>query len=575
MNVALNVSCYLDLRAESCYEQSLFTKRRIFMTRNVARILILLRKWRRGLSGFDVFKVWFFAVVIGVAAAYGVIGFRFVINQVSGIAFGESETMVVSGAASLRVWRAWAAPVIGGFAVSGLLYLAHRYGWLAKGRAEGVADVIEARAVAGGRVSTRAGLASAAVAAVSIGAGASAGREGPAAHLGATIASLLDRHMGFDAKQRRTLLGCGAAAAVSASFNAPVAGVLFALEVVLGNYALSVFGPIAAASVAAAVVARIHLGDFPAFNPPDYGAAAAIDVPLAALLGVVCGLMASLFLLSTEQMTVRLREFAQERGFSYLLLPPIGGVLVGLIGAFYPEVFGVGYEAVANALNGEYTVVMLIVLVAAKLAATAITLSCRFGGGVFAPGLVMGAFAGAAFGAGLGAVLPEATASPVYYAMIGMGAAGGAIMGAPISTTLIVFEMTGEYGITISLMVAAAIATLIVQWLCGQSFFHWQLSRRGYDLSEGPQGVILQTIRVRDVMDAMPAGAPLSEEAPRLDAGASLGAALAALTETSESGLPVVDESQDRAAIIGYLTRIKALASYNKALIDQHVEHHT
>ena len=545
------------------------------MARNVARILILLRKMRRRAAALDVLKVWFFAIVIGVAAAYGVIAFRFAINQVSEIAFGESETMVVSGAASLSFWRAWAAPVIGGFAVSGLLYLAHRYGWLAKGRSEGVADVIEARAVAGGRVSSRAGLASAAVAAVSIGAGASAGREGPAVHLGATIASVLDRHMGFDAKQRRALLGCGAAAAVSASFNAPVAGVLFALEVILGNYALSVFGPIAAASVAAAVIARIHLGDFPAFSPPEYGAIAAIDVPLAALLGVICGLMASFFLLSTEQLTVRVRELAQAKGFSYLFLPPIGGVIVGFIGAFYPEVFGVGYEAVTNALNGKYTIFMLVVLVIAKTVATAVTLSCRFGGGVFAPGLVIGAFAGAVFGAALGIVFPEATASPVYYAMIGMGAAGGAIMGAPISTTLIVFEMTGEYGITISLMVAVAIATLIVQWLCGQSFFHWQLSRRGYDLSEGPQGVILQTIRVRDVMDEMPAGAPLSEDAPRLDTGASLGAALAALTEAHEAGLPVVDGDQDNAEIVGYLTRVKALAAYNKALIDQHVEHHT
>ena len=544
------------------------------MARNVARILIFLRKLRKRTKRFDVFRVWFFAVLIGIAAAYGVIAFRYAIDAVSQIAFGESETMVVSGAASLSFARAWAAPVIGGLVVSGLLYAAHRFQWLANARTEGIADVIEARAVADGRISSRAGLASAAIAAVSIGAGGSAGREGPAVHLGAAIASILDRHMGFSAKQRRTLLGCGAAAAVSASFNAPVAGVLFALEVILGNYALSVFGPIAAASVAAAIVTRIHLGDFPAFAPPDYGAAAAIDVPLAALLGVLCGLIASGFLLATEQMTVRVREFAQKRRVSYLLLPPIGGVLVGLIGAFFPEVFGVGYEAVTNALNGEYTILMLIVLVVAKSAATAVTLSCRFGGGVFAPGLVIGAFAGAAFGAGLSQFFPDAAASPVYYAMIGMGAAGGAILGAPISTTLIVFEMTGDYGITISLMVAVAIATLMVQWLCGKSFFHWQLSRRGYDLSEGPHGVILQTIRVREVMEKMPAGAPLSADAVRLLSKDSLGEALARLNEVTEHGLPVVDADAPE-AIVGYLSRVKALAAYNRALIEQNIEHHT
>ncbi|MHA7871897.1 MAG: chloride channel protein, partial [Hyphococcus sp.] len=406
------------------------------------------------------------------------------------------------------------------------------------------------------------------------GSGASAGREGPAVHLGASIASIIDRHMGFTAKQRRALLGCGAAAAVSASFNAPVAGVLFALEVVLGNYALSVFGPIAAASVAAAVVTRIHLGDFPAFAPPDYGAAAAIDVPLAALLGVLCGLIASAFLFSSSRLTEGVREVAQRYGVSYLLLPPLGGAAVGLIGAFFPEVFGVGYEAVTNALSGEYTILLLIALVAAKLAATAITVSCRFGGGVFSPGLVIGAFAGAAFGAGLGELFPDATASPVYYAMIGMGAVGGAILGAPISTTLVIFEMTGEYGITISLMVAVAIATLITQWLNGGSFFQWQLSRRGYDLSEGPQGVILKTIRVRDVMETMPPGAPLSKEVARLVAAESLGEALARLNEAEEHGLPVVAATGED-DVIGYLSRVKALAAYNKALIEDNIEHHT
>jgi len=409
---------------------------------------------------------------------------------------------------------------------------------------------------------------------VSLGAGASAGREGPAAHLGATIASALDRYFGLSAKHRRTLLGCGAAAAVAASFNAPIAGVLFALEVILGNYALSVFGPIAAASVTSAIVTRIYFGDFPAFAPPDYGVAAAIDIPLAALLGILCGLIAAGFLLAVRLVTERTRALAQTYGLSYLLLPPLGGVIIGLIGAFYPEVFGVGYEAVTNALNGEYAITLLIVLVLAKCAATVVTLSCRFGGGVFSPGLVIGAFAGAAFGAALAQYFPGATASPVYYAMVGMGAVSGAILGAPISTTLIVFELTGEYGITISLMVAVALATLMVQSICGRSYFHWQLSRRGYDLSEGPQGVILQTIRVRDAMEKMPPGAPLSEEAGRLEHRQSLGEALAILTEADEDGLPVVDPDEaDK--VIGYLSRVKALAVYNKALIEDNIEHHT
>ena len=544
------------------------------MTRKVARILIFLRKMRRRAGKYDVLRVWLFAVMIGIAVAYAVILFRGAIDFVSTIAFGATEAGVVSGAEKLDFFRAWAAPIIGGVVVAAMLYCSDRFKWLGQGRAQGIADVIEARAVGAGRVSLRAGLAAAAVSAVSLGSGASAGREGPAVHLGATIASFLDRHMGFTAKQRRALLGCGAAAAVSASFNAPIAGVLFALEVIMGNYALSVFGPIAAASVASAIVTRIHLGDFPAFAPPAYGAVHTVDVPLAALLGVLCGLIASGFLLATENLTEKMRERADRIGISYLFLPPLGGLIVGLIGAFFPEIFGVGYEAVTKALAGEYTILALATLVLAKMVATAVTLSCRFGGGVFSPGIVIGAFAGAAYGAMLGHLLPDATASPVYYAMIGMGAAAGAILGAPISTTLIVFELTGEYGITISLMVAVAIATLITQWLCGKSFFHWQLSRRGYDLSEGPHGVLLQTIRVRDVMEKMPPGAPLSKEAPRLIESNSLGEALALLTDTEEYGLPVVD-AREKDNVIGYLSRVKALAAYNKALVEQHVEHHT
>ena len=543
------------------------------MRRLAARWRLARLYLRRAKDEAAAARLWLFAVIIGAAGAYGVIGLRAAIDAVSILAFGGGEEMLASAAGSLGVGRAWAAPVIGGVVVSMLMYLAMRYDWLPEGRGQGVADVIEARAVRDGRVSLRAGVAAAAISIVSIGGGASAGREGPAVHLGATIASFLDRYFGFSAKDRRTLLGCGAAAAVAASFNAPIAGVLFALEVVMGSYALSVFGPIAAASVTASIVIRTHLGNFPAFAAPDYGVVGNLDVPMAALLGLITGAFAIALLLSMERMTDVVRERARMHGFPVFLLPPLGGAIVGLMGAFRPEVFGVGYEAVTNALAGEYTMAVLASLVVMKIAATAVTLSFRFGGGVFSPSLVIGAFIGAAFGAAASQYAPFETAGPGFYAMIGMGAASGAIMGAPISTTLIVFELTGDYAMTISLMVAVGVATLITQSVAGKSFFHWQLSRRGYDLSEGPQGVILQTIRVRDVMEKMPAGAPLAADAKRLKAGQSLGEALALLAEQETPGLPVVAPGEE-SAVVGYLSRVKALASYNRALIDAHVEHH-
>lgn len=518
-------------------------------------------------------RLWLFATIIAAATAYAVIAFRAAINAISTIAFGADEAAIASGAATMDIARTWAVPVVGGVVVSAILYVADRLGWLKDGRGQGIAEVIESRAVGDGRISLRAGFAAAIVSAISLGAGGSAGREGPAVHLGATIASFIDRHFGLSLKDRRTLLGCGAAAAVAASFNAPIAGVLFALEVVMGSYALSVFGPIAAASVTAAIITRLQLGDFPAFIAPPTGGVHAIDALLSAALGLVCGVVAVAFLKSLQTTTDKVREWADGFGISYVFLPPFGGVIIGLIGAFYPEVFGVGYEAVTRTLAGEYTLKFLVILLVLKTAATAVTLSCRFGGGVFSPGLMIGALAGAAFGVIVNMIAPEATASPAFYSMIGMGAACGAIMGAPISTTLIVFELTGDYGMTISLMVAVALATLLTQALAGKSYFHWQLSRRGYDLSDGPQGVILQTIRVADVMEKMPPDAPIEEGAPRLFAAASLGDALAELDRLDESGLPVVDE-ESGSAIVGYLSRIRALKAYNRALVESHVDYH-
>ena len=532
-----------------------------------------LRVLRARAQGLSTLQVWLFALIIGLSVGYVVIGFRLAIDWVSLIAFGATEETLATGASSLSFLRAWIAPVIGGLLVSTILYFADKSNWLKDGRSQGVADVIEARAAGDGIISWRAGLASALVSTVSLGSGGSAGREGPAVHLGATVAAWLDRHFGFSLHDRRTLLGCGAAAAVATSFNAPIAGVLFALEVVLGNYALSVFGPIALASVSAALVGQFHFGDTPAFGAPNYGLASTIDVALSAGLGLLCGIAAIIFLLSTEFLTLKVREIATNRNISYLLLPPIAGIFVGMIGAIQPEIFGVGYEAISRALEGNYTLSALLLILVLKFIATAITVSCRFGGGVFSPGLFVGVFVGAAYGLVITDVIDASSAGAGYYAMVGMGAAAGAIIGAPISTTLIAFEVTGDYRMAISLLVAVSIATLLTQWICGRSFFHWQLSRRGYDLSEGPQGVILQTIRVRDVMQKMPEQAPLDSDAPRLESLQSLGGALATLEEKNEPGLPVVRADAPDIPI-GYLTRVRALAAYNRALIDSHIEHH-
>ncbi|GGC96572.1 chloride channel protein [Aquisalinus flavus] len=538
------------------------------------RLLLWLRHARQRAYQLANYKVWILSALIGVVVGYGVIGFSLAIDWMSALSYGEGRIAMASGIRDLNPARAWIVPVVGGVAVGALLYIAKQLKWLPEVKFQGVAEVIEARAGPPGHVSFRAGMVNTAAAVVALGSGASAGREGPAVLLGGAISTAMSERWGLSGKDARTLLGCGAAAAVAASFNAPIAGMLFALEVILGNYALSVFGPVALSSITAAVIARIHLTDVRAFVIPLYGDSGPWDIPFSAALGIVCGLVAFCFLLLTSSLQLWVRRQVVRFKVEQALLPPIAGMLMGTIALFYPEVLGVGYEATTEAIQGSYTLAMLTILLIVKLGATAVCLSCRFGTGVFSGGIFFGAISGAAFGAVLGIFIPGLSADPTFYAMVGMGAVSGAILGAPISTTLIVFELTGDYQMTVALMIAVGIATLISQTFFGSSWFHWQLGQRGYDLSEGPQGMILQTIRVRDVMRSMPEdSSPLEEGVARLRPDHSLGEALARMRDHDRDGMPVTD-IDDRSKVIGYITQVRALAVYNRALIESNIEHH-
>lgn len=228
------------------------------------------------------------ALLIGVLAAYAVIGFRTLIGLCQ-LVFYESaaEESFISVIDSLPPWRVLLAPAIGGLLVGLFVH------WFLPGRRNhGVADIMEACALRGGRMDAKAGVGAAIAAAASIGMGASVGREGPAVHLGASLSAWVAERLQLNRNLSLTLMGCGVAAAVATSFNAPIAGVFFALEVVVGQYALSVFAPIVIASVTATVVARIHLGNAPAFLfVPDYHIVSFLEVPAFVLLGIVCALM--------------------------------------------------------------------------------------------------------------------------------------------------------------------------------------------------------------------------------------------------------------------------------------------
>jgi CIC family chloride channel protein len=430
------------------------------------------------------------AVLAGAVAALGAIAFRWLIGFVQGIGFGESGDKLATPAAALPWWQVLAVPTAGGLAVGLFIYFV-----MPGRRPQGVADVIEAAAFKGGQMSLRHGLAAALASGVSLGVGASVGREGPVVHLGASIGAWVAGRLGLSRSRTLTLLGCGVAAAVAASFNAPIAGVFFAHEVVLGHYAASAFAPIVIASVVGTAISRLHYGDFPAFSVPQFGAMHDWEFALFALVGVVSA-GAALLLLRCTMWSQRVAGALPGPAW---LRPAAGGLLVGAIAVVSPHVLGVGYETADLALKGELPLFVLATVLGAKLLATALSHGFGLSGGVFSPALVIGAMLGGTVGALAGMLWPGATAQIGAYAMVGMGGVAAAVLGAPISTTLIMFELTNDYRMTIAVMVAAAVASVIVRQTSYASFFTWQLERVGVRLTGRERG-LLRAERVEKLM---------------------------------------------------------------------------
>ncbi len=508
--------------------------------------------------------VWLLALVIGIGVAYAAILFRLTIEAVTIIFFGAGELTLFTVVSQMPWWQVVLMPTLGGLLVGLMLHFLVK-----EKRAHSVTEVIEARALKGGRLKLSTGLRSALITATSLGVGASGGREGPVVHLGATLGSALAQKLGYTPLLNRILLACGVAAAISASFNAPLAGVLFALEVILGHYALRAFAPIVISSVVAAVLTRVHLGDFPAFIVPAHEFGSYLQMPAFALVGVIGAFVAMGFM----HANIWTEDKANAVPLPLWSRPIIGGALVGCIAIFFPQVLGVGYEATDTALREGFGFWLLIGLIFAKIAATAISLASRFGGGVFSPSLYLGAMTGAAVGIIATWISPDLATSPGVYAIIGMGAVAAAVLGAPISTVLIVFELTGDYQIMIALMIAVSISTLMTQSFLGHSFFQWQLERRGFDQRSGAPVALLKTIKVRDFMEPPPENLGDSPDGPILYPNATLGRALD-LMETRHMSTVPVWTSDEEPKLVGLVRRESALKAYNSALIESHIEEH-
>lgn len=432
-----------------------------------------------------------FAAIIGGVVGLATIGLIELILFVQWMGYGQAgELQFGAIAASVPAWQVILVPTIGGLCVGLLME------WQPEKRYHGIADVMEACALNSARMSVRSGFGAAVAAALSIGVGAPLGREGPAVHIGASLSAWFAEKLGLDRRQSLALLGCGAAAAVTVSFATPIAAVIFALEVIVGYYTLRVFAPIVIAAMVAVVVREFYIGAEPLFHLPDYSLTSYWELVLFAGLGIVGAGVCWLLI----QLVSLFRKGWSLTKVPNWIRPAIAGCLIGMIAVELPLILSVGTEATGLALRGEMQTEMLIALLVFKVLAVSLAIGSGFAGGVFSPALYIGAMLGGCFWFVI-AHTGLATADQGVYAVVGTAAVASAMLGAPISTILIVFELTRNYEITLGVMTAAAFASTTMSLTGHGSFFRWQLSQRSINISAGRDISLLMTHRIEHLVN--------------------------------------------------------------------------
>ncbi len=473
-----------------------------------------------------------FAVAIGVAGGLGVVAFYRLIDLAYWVLYLTPAVFLTqSGILAYR-------PLLTAVGLT-IAYLIMR----ALGRGHdglNVPDVQRAVAREGGRLPLQPTLARTAASAVTLGSGGAAGSEGPVAVLGAALASFLGRAFRFDPARTKIMVAAGAAAGISAAFNAPLAGAFFALEEILGSLAVGAFPPVVVASVVAAVISHSFLGNHPAFPiPEDYGYALQRELLVFyPFLGVIAGLVGVLFVrvfFATESLVRRVPSPRWTLAF-------LGGLLVGVLVLLSKGLLvGHGHLAVHLDVFGGMSWSSLALLAIGSIVATSITLNFGGSGGVFTPSLYVGAATGGSFGVALAGLFPDLGLRPEAYALVGMGAVVAASTSAPITGMLLVFEMTNDYEIVLPLMLTTVIANLVARRLEPDSLYSGWLRRRGERLQHGADRDVLAGLRVADAFD--PAPEVVGEAAP-------INQLLEHLGRGGFTDLPVVDEQRRLIGII-------------------------
>ncbi len=501
---------------------------------NISRSIQLRRLRFRLLESFPTFMA-SLAILVGLLGGLCSVGFRKFIALVQTWAW-RFDAFTLDNLRHAPTWQILLVPAVGGLLVG---VITHFFAREAKGH--GVPEVMEAVILRGGRIRARVVLAKLVASGVCIGTGGSVGREGPIVQIGSALGSSIGQFLHLGRNRLRTLAACGAAAGIAGTFNAPIAGALFAAEVILGDFAPAQLTPIVISSVASTVISHHFFGDVPAFAVPSYSLVSPWELGIYAILGLVCGLMALAF--------VKILYFSEDLFEGPLGRIPgivqavLGGLIIGLIALRFPQVMGVGYEAIESALHEELLLQTLLILALVKIVAVSITIGSGGSGGVFAPSLMVGAMVGGAMGTIAHSWWPGATASSGAYALVGAGAVVAAATSAPLTAYMIIFELSNDYKIILPLMIACVLATMLFSWVTDANIYTTKLLRRGLDLFKGRSLNVLKHLRARDIMHE-PEGM-IGPDTRLLDL-------LSEFMENRHNSLYVVDEQQRLKGIVHF-----------------------
>lgn len=444
-------------------------------------------------------------VVVGATGAFAAVLFDGVMSWV-----GEAVLGTAFPARDAPVWwRALLGPPAVGLLVGLLVrHLTHR------GRPQGMADVLARVQLDEPSLSLRDGTVSALTAALAVGGGFSGGREGPIIQFASTLAARACRILGVRPASVRTLVAAGAAAGIAASFNTPLGGAFFALEIILGNFAVETFAPVVAATVTGTVLGQALLGDRIALHLPPFAFKSPHELPLYLLLGAIGAVVAHVFKRAVIAGSAKIATVAGP----LWLRPSLLGLVIGVASAAgLHQVMGNGYGFMEDLLRGDHGVAgFLLLLLGAKIVATSLTVAGRTGAGLFAPSLFIGAVTGATFGLGAHAIWPDHTEAMGAYGIVGMGAVAAAVLNAPITMALMLFEMTGNYHVMLPLMLALAASGVVSVGLRSRSLEEMELEEQGLSLARRRDAGVMHDILVGDIFRAegfetVPEGTPLPE----------------------------------------------------------------